>query len=57
MSRLNLRFKIYSRLLAGDIREEGVNHLAMSKLNLKIKIYNELLVGNIGGSIIFQCQS
>ena len=45
---LNLKFKIYSELLVGDIRE-GVNHLSMSKLNLKFKIFSELLVSDIGG--------
>ena len=54
MSRLNLKFKIYSRLLVGDIG--GFNHLSMSKANLKFKIFSEILAGDtVGRSIFFPC--
>ena len=49
---LNLKFSV--RFWSVTI---GVNHFAMSRLNLKFKIDSELLVSDIGGSIIFPCQS
>ena len=56
MSKLNLKFKIFSELLVSNIRM-GVNHLSMSKLNLQFKIFSEILVGDNGESIIFPCPS
>ena len=50
MSRLNLKFKIFSELLVGDIG--GVNHLSMSSRNLKFKIFSGLLVSGNGGSTV-----
>ena len=47
MSRLSLKFKIFSELLVVTMGG-GVSHLSMSRLNLKFNIFGELLVGNNG---------
>ena len=48
MSRLNLKFKIFSELLVSSIRGMWVI-LSCPKLNLKFKIFSEILVGDNGG--------
>ena len=53
MSRLNLKFKIFTEIL---VRNYGrINHLSMSRPYLKFKIVSEILVSNYGGSIILSC--
>ena len=39
MSKLNLKFKIFSNFLVGKY-EGGINHLSVSRINLKFKIYS-----------------